>query len=101
MCAAPAMLGNTIVWKAAETQIYSAQVIMEIFEAAGLPPGVINLVHVDGPVVRVCGPTEDHRYAFLGTLATDAVDYITLAQIYRTKLRPEEKNSSRTKEPYR
>ncbi len=50
LCAAPAMLGNTIVWKAAETQIYSAQVIMEIFEAAGLPPGVINLVHVDGPV---------------------------------------------------
>ena len=50
LCAAPAMLGNTIVWKAAETQIYSAQVIMEIFEEAGLPPGVINLVHVDGPV---------------------------------------------------
>ena len=50
LCAAPAMLGNTIVWKAAETQIYSAQVIMEIFEAAGLPPGVINLIHVDGPV---------------------------------------------------
>lgn len=50
LCAAPAMLGNTVVWKAAEAQIYSAQVIMEIFEAAGLPPGVINLVHVDGPV---------------------------------------------------
>jgi 1-pyrroline-5-carboxylate dehydrogenase len=50
LCAAPAMLGNTVVWKAAETQIYSAQVIMEIFEEAGLPPGVINLVHVDGPV---------------------------------------------------
>ncbi len=48
--AAPAMMGNTVVWKAAETQIYSAMVIMEIFEEAGLPPGVINLVHVDGPV---------------------------------------------------
>ncbi|MFM2394637.1 MAG: hypothetical protein RLZZ546_2619, partial [Bacteroidota bacterium] len=47
--AAPAMMGNTIVWKPSETQIYSAQVIMEVFEAAGLPPGVINLVYVDGP----------------------------------------------------
>ena len=49
LCAAPAMLGNTIVWKPAESQIYSAQVIMEVFEAAGLPPGVINLIFVDGP----------------------------------------------------
>lgn len=47
---APALLGNTVVWKPAETQIYSAAVIMEIFEAAGLPAGVINLVYVDGPV---------------------------------------------------
>lgn len=49
LCAAPAMLGNTIVWKAADAQAYSAQVVMELFEAAGLPPGVINLVFVDGP----------------------------------------------------
>lgn len=48
--AAPAMLGNTVVWKPAETQIYSAQVIMEVFEAAGLPAGVINLIYTDGPV---------------------------------------------------
>lgn len=48
--AAPAMMGNTVIWKPAETQIYSAQVIMEIFEAAGLPAGVINLVYADGPV---------------------------------------------------
>lgn len=48
--AAPAMMGNTVVWKPAESQIYSAQVIMEVFEAAGLPPGVINLVYVSGPV---------------------------------------------------
>jgi 1-pyrroline-5-carboxylate dehydrogenase len=46
---APAMLGNTVVWKPAETQIYSAVVIMEILEAAGLPPGVINLIYTDGP----------------------------------------------------
>jgi 1-pyrroline-5-carboxylate dehydrogenase len=50
LCAAPAMLGNTVVWKPAETQIYSAAVIMEVFEEAGLPDGVINLIFVDGPV---------------------------------------------------
>jgi 1-pyrroline-5-carboxylate dehydrogenase len=50
LCAAPAMLGNVCVWKPAETQIYSAAVIMEIFEAAGLPEGVINLIYTDGPV---------------------------------------------------
>ena len=50
LAAAPAMLGNTIVWKPAETQIYSAHVIMDLFEAAGLPDGVINLVFADGPV---------------------------------------------------
>ncbi len=47
--AAPALMGNTVVWKPAETQIYSAAVIMEILEEAGLPPGVINLMYVDGP----------------------------------------------------
>ncbi|WP_116124749.1 L-glutamate gamma-semialdehyde dehydrogenase [Lewinella sp. IMCC34183] len=49
--AAPALCGNTVVWKPAETQIYSAVVIMELFEAAGLPPGVINLIYTDGPQV--------------------------------------------------
>ncbi len=48
LCAAPAMLGNVVVWKPAETQIYSAQVIMKIFQAAGLPDGVINMVTVSG-----------------------------------------------------
>lgn len=47
--AAPALMGNTVVWKPSETQIYSAQVIMEVFEEAGLPAGVINLIYVDGP----------------------------------------------------
>ena len=48
---APAMLGNVAVWKPAESQIYSASLIMEILEEAGLPAGVINLVYVDGPTV--------------------------------------------------
>lgn len=46
---APAMMGNTVVWKPAYTQIYSAQVIMEVFQEAGVPAGVINLVYVNGP----------------------------------------------------
>ena len=45
---APAMLGNTVVWKPATSQIYSAQLIMRIFEEAGLPAGVINLIYTDG-----------------------------------------------------
>ncbi len=48
---APAMLGNVAVWKPAESQIYSASLIMEILEEAGLPAGVINLVYVDGPTI--------------------------------------------------
>lgn len=44
-----AMMGNVVVWKPAFTQIYSANVIMEILIEAGLPAGVINLVYTDGP----------------------------------------------------
>ncbi|MCU0423069.1 MAG: L-glutamate gamma-semialdehyde dehydrogenase [Bacteroidia bacterium] len=44
-----AMMGNVVVWKPANTQIYSANVLMEIFREAGVPDGVINLVYVDGP----------------------------------------------------
>ncbi|MCP4458873.1 MAG: L-glutamate gamma-semialdehyde dehydrogenase [Cytophagales bacterium] len=48
--AAPAMMGNVVVWKPSYTQVYSAQIIMEVFKEAGLPDGVINLIYVDGPV---------------------------------------------------
>jgi 1-pyrroline-5-carboxylate dehydrogenase len=44
-----AMMGNTIVWKPAYTQIYSANVLMQVFKEAGVPDGVINLIYVDGP----------------------------------------------------
>ncbi|MDQ3017077.1 MAG: L-glutamate gamma-semialdehyde dehydrogenase [Bacteroidota bacterium] len=47
---APALMGNTVVWKPAETQIYSARIIMEILMEAGLPDGVINLMYVEGSV---------------------------------------------------
>ncbi len=44
-----ALMGNTVVWKPANTQIYSAQVFMRILKEAGLPDGVINLIYVSGP----------------------------------------------------
>jgi len=45
---APALMGNTVVWKPAATAILSAHFVMELLQAAGLPPGVINLVSGDG-----------------------------------------------------
>lgn len=45
----PAIMGNTVVWKPSRTAIYSANVLMEVFNEAGLPAGVINLILVDGP----------------------------------------------------
>jgi len=49
------MCGNVVVWKPANTQVYSAQMFMRILKEAGLPDGVINLVYVDGPTLgKVC-----------------------------------------------
>ncbi|HLU16828.1 MAG TPA: L-glutamate gamma-semialdehyde dehydrogenase [Edaphocola sp.] len=48
---APAMCGNVVVWKPANTQIYSASIFMEILKEAGLPDGVINLVYASGPTI--------------------------------------------------
>ena len=47
----PAMCGNVVIWKCANTQVYSAQMFMRILKEAGLPDGVINLVFADGPVL--------------------------------------------------
>ncbi|MGI9192081.1 MAG: L-glutamate gamma-semialdehyde dehydrogenase [Chitinophagaceae bacterium] len=46
-----AMCGNVVVWKPANTQIYSAHLFMQILKEAGLPDGVINMVYVSGPTV--------------------------------------------------
>jgi 1-pyrroline-5-carboxylate dehydrogenase len=48
---APALMGNTVVWKPASSAVYAAHFIMEILESAGLPPGVINMVPGDGAEV--------------------------------------------------
>ena len=47
---APALMGNTVVWKPSKTAVYSANIIMQLFKEAGLPDGVINLVYASGPV---------------------------------------------------
>ena len=47
--ASPALMGNVTIWKPAYTQVYSAQVLMEVFKEAGVPDGVINMITVDGP----------------------------------------------------
>jgi 1-pyrroline-5-carboxylate dehydrogenase len=48
---APALMGNTVIWKPSVTQSAAAHYTMRLLEAAGLPPGVINLVTGDGPAV--------------------------------------------------
>ena len=69
---APALMGNTVVWKAAPTQAAAAYLIMQLLEAAGLPAGVINLVLGDGPLVSDVA-LNDPRMAgihFTGSTAT-------------------------------
>ena len=46
-----AMCGNVVIWKCANTQVYSAQMFMRILKEAGLPDGVINLLFIDGPTI--------------------------------------------------
>lgn len=60
---APAMMGNTIVWKPANSQVYAAYKVMEILKEAGLPDGVINLVYVPG---SVAGDVIFNHYEFAG-----------------------------------
>jgi 1-pyrroline-5-carboxylate dehydrogenase len=48
---APAIMGNVVVWKPSRTQLYSANVLMEVFMEAGLPDGVINMVCASGPLM--------------------------------------------------
>lgn len=49
--ASAALMGNTVVWKPAATQVFSAEILMQIFKEAGLPDGVINMVLGDSEMV--------------------------------------------------
>jgi len=44
-----ALMGNVVVWKPSNTQVYAANVLMEVFQQAGVPDGVINLIYPSGP----------------------------------------------------
>ena len=48
---APALMGNTVLWKPSLTQAFSAHYLMQLWRAAGLPDGVINMVHGPGPEI--------------------------------------------------
>ena len=58
LCAAPALMGNVVVWKPSDHQMFSAKIIMDIFEEAGVPPGVINLI--SGDPVMISNIVMDH-----------------------------------------
>jgi len=58
--AAPALMGNVVVWKPARSQVYSAQIIMELFKEAGLPDGVINMV--TGPSADITDVLLNSKY---------------------------------------
>ncbi len=51
LCASAAMMGNTVVWKPSDHQVFSAHILMQIFREAGLPDGVINMVFGDPEMI--------------------------------------------------
>ncbi|MFE9428051.1 L-glutamate gamma-semialdehyde dehydrogenase [Kitasatospora sp. NPDC006697] len=69
---APALMGNTVVWKPAPTQTLAAHHLMRLLEAAGLPPGVVNLVTGDGLAVSEAALGSPHLAGlhFTGSTAT-------------------------------
>ncbi|MEA3306507.1 MAG: L-glutamate gamma-semialdehyde dehydrogenase [Elusimicrobiota bacterium] len=56
---APAIMGNTVLWKPASTAVHSAYYLMKLFKSAGLPDGVINMLPGSGS--KVGGPVLDHK----------------------------------------
>jgi 1-pyrroline-5-carboxylate dehydrogenase len=68
----PALMGNTVVWKPSPTQAFSAHYLMKLLEAAGLPPGVVNLVHGPGPEIGEAALSHPHLTGihFTGSTAT-------------------------------
>ena len=80
--AAPALMGNTVLWKPSDTQVLSAYYTMKLFKEAGLPDGVINFIPAEGPLAgQVLLP---HRELggvhFTGSTATFQTIYKTVGQ---------------------
>jgi len=59
LSAAPVMMGNVVIWKPARTQVYSAQILMELFKEAGVPDGVINMI--TGSAAMITEVVLDHK----------------------------------------
>ncbi|GAA4317980.1 L-glutamate gamma-semialdehyde dehydrogenase [Compostibacter hankyongensis] len=84
-----AMCGNVVVWKPADTQVFAAQLFMQVLIEAGLPPGVINLIYVDGPVLgEVCFSHPDFAgIHFTGSTAVFRTMWKTIGeniQVYKS-----------------
>jgi 1-pyrroline-5-carboxylate dehydrogenase len=80
--ASAALCGNTVIWKPAYTQVFSAQMFMRVLREAGLPDGVINLIYVDGPVLgKVCfGHRDFAGIHFTGSTAAFNHIYKTIGE---------------------
>jgi 1-pyrroline-5-carboxylate dehydrogenase len=76
LASAPAIVGNTVVWKPATTALLAAQVIMEILEAAGLPPGVINMVAGPGAAVSEAAVKHPSLAGLHFTGSTDTFEHL-------------------------
>jgi 1-pyrroline-5-carboxylate dehydrogenase len=78
----PALMGNTVVWKPSEKSALSSDVVMRVFEEAGLPPGVINLVHGDGQSIASQALASEHLagVSFTGSTAVFRSLWKTAAQ---------------------
>ncbi len=86
---APALMGNVVLWKPAHTQMFAAHFTMRLLEAAGLPPGVINLVTGDGRAVSAVALSDPDLAGihFTGSTPTFKLLWRTVAEnldVYRT-----------------
>ncbi len=72
----PALMGNTVVWKPSLTQAFSAHYLMKLLEAAGLPAGVVNLVHGPGPEIGEAALTHPHLAGIHFTGSTGTFDWM-------------------------
>jgi 1-pyrroline-5-carboxylate dehydrogenase len=73
---APALMGNVVLWKPARTQLLSAHYLMELFEAAGLPPGVINMIPGAGPDIGDPALASEHLSGLHFTGSTGTFNHL-------------------------
>jgi 1-pyrroline-5-carboxylate dehydrogenase len=72
----PALMGNTVVWKPSLTQAFSAPYLMKLLQAAGLPDGVLNMVHGPGPEIGEAALANAHLAGIHFTGSTGTFDWM-------------------------